>query len=61
MAYMGGTRDQQRRVDRNDSADGEIGIAGTVHNANTKKRSKTSNKDKDERLKHYKDIIGEFD
>jgi len=58
---MGGTRDQQRRVDRNDSADGDIGMATTVHNASTKKRSKTTDKAKEERLRLYKEIIGEFD
>lgn len=58
---MGGERNNQRRVDRNDSADNDVGLATTVANANSKKRSKTTDKARDDRLAKYRDLVGEFD
>ena len=58
---MGGERNNQRRVDRNDSGDNDVGIATTVANANSKKRSKTTDKAKDDRIKKFNDLVGDFD
>ena len=61
MSYMGGERNQGRRADREDSGDEDPGIATTVANAQSKKRSKTTDKAKVDRLNLYRDLIGEFD
>ena len=58
---MGGERNNQRRADRNDSGDNDVGLATTVANANSKKRSKTTDRAKDERMKKFSDLVGEFD
>ena len=58
---MGGSREGQRRVDRNDSGDNDLGIATTVANAHTKKRSKTTDKAKEDRVRLYKELVGDFD
>ena len=34
MSFMGGERNNQRRADRNDSGDNDVGLATTVANAN---------------------------
>ena len=58
---MGGERNNQRRADRNDSGDNDDGLATTVANANAKKRSKTTDKSREDRQNKYKDLVGEFD
>jgi len=58
---MGGERNIQRRIDRNDSDENEKGLATTVANANSKKRSKTTDKARDDRQNKYKDLVGDFD
>ena len=59
--YMGGSREGQRRVDRNDEDENDVGIATTVANAHTKKRSKTTDKAKDDRIRLYRELVGDFD
>ena len=61
VCYMGGSREGQRRVDRNDGEDNDVGMATTVANAHTKKRSKTTDKAKEDRLRVYRELVGEFD
>ena len=36
-------------------------MATTVANANSKKRSKTTDKAKDDRIKKFNDLVGDFD
>jgi hypothetical protein len=58
---MGGDKNNQRRADRHDSEENDQGLAGTVANANFKKRSKTTDKATHDRQKKYKDLVGDFD